>query len=101
MFYLVFWANRSTSTVVTAASAAAARAQARQRQKKGYGRVVSVRRANEQDSRLIRKGTWVRRRKNGSSPQFGSAAARRAARRITSRYRPALARKSRRALRRG
>ena len=45
------------------------------------------RQANAADSRLIRKGVWVRRRKDGSSPQFGTAAARTAARRQRSRYR--------------
>jgi hypothetical protein len=63
-WYLVFWRNRSTATVVPAASAAQAR-----------------RRANDQDSRLIRKGVWVRRRLDGSGPQFGSARSRARARR--------------------
>jgi hypothetical protein len=90
MFYLVFWRNRSTATVVTAPSAARARALASARHKKGYGPIVSVRQANREDSRLIRKGTWVRRRRNGTSPQFGSAASKAAARRIRSRYRPGL-----------
>jgi hypothetical protein len=48
---------------------------------------VSVQKANADDSRLIRRGVWVRRRRNGSSPQFGSAAQKAAARRQRSRYR--------------
>ncbi|MFM9104376.1 MAG: hypothetical protein ACKOPS_24935 [Cyanobium sp.] len=72
-WYLVFWRNRSTATVVPAASAGQARSRAQRRHKKGYGVIVAARRANAQDSRLIRKGTWVRRRRDGTSPQFGRA----------------------------
>jgi hypothetical protein len=72
-WYLVFWRNRSTSTVVPAASASQARSRAQHKQKRGYGAIVAARRANAQDAGLIRKGTWVRRRRDGSSPQFGSA----------------------------
>ena len=86
-YYLVFWSRRSTATVVPAANAVQARTGARGRNKAGYGTLLSARHANEADSRLIRKGVWVRRRKHGSSPQFGSAAARIAARRQRSRYR--------------
>ena len=86
-YYLVFWSRRSTATVVPAATAAQARTRARGRHKAGYGTLLSARHANEADSRLIRKGVWVRRRKDGSSPQFGSAAARTVARRQSSRYR--------------
>lgn len=74
-WYLVFWRNRSTATVVPAASASQARCRAQPKQKKGYGSIVAARRANAQDARLIRQGTWVRRRRDGSSPQFGSARA--------------------------
>jgi hypothetical protein len=87
-YYLVFWSRRSTATVVPAATASQARSKARARRKAGYGDLVSARQANAADSRLIRQGVWVRRRKNGSSPQFGTAAARTAARRQRSRYRP-------------
>jgi hypothetical protein len=80
-----FWRNRSTSTVVPAASASQARAQ--RKQKRGYGAIVAARRANAQDTRLIRTGTWVRRRRDGSSPQFGSARAKTRARRQRSAYR--------------
>jgi hypothetical protein len=84
---LVFWRNRSTATVVPAASASQARSRAQGKQKKGYGSIVAARRANAQDTRLIRKGTWVRRRRDATSPQFGSAPSRARARRQRSRYR--------------
>ena len=87
-YYLVFWSRRSTSTVVPAATASQARSKARARRKAGYGDLVSARQANAADSRLIRQGVWVRRRKDGSSPQFGTAATRTAARKQRSRYRP-------------
>jgi hypothetical protein len=48
---------------------------------------VAARRANPQDSRLIRRGVWVRRRRDGSSPQFGSARSKARARRQRSSYR--------------
>jgi hypothetical protein len=86
-WYLVFWQRRSTATVVSAADASQARRRARDKQKRGYGPIVAARRANAQDTRLIRRGVWVRRRRDGSSPQFGSAAARERARRQRSRYR--------------
>ena len=44
--------------------------------------------ANAADSRLIRNGMWVRRCKDGSSPQFGTAATRTSAKKQRSRYRP-------------
>jgi hypothetical protein len=87
-YYLVFWSRRSTATVVPAATASQARSKARARRKAGYGDLISARQANAADRRLIRQGVWVRRRKDGSSPQFGTAAARTAARRQRSRYRP-------------
>jgi hypothetical protein len=86
-WYLVFWRHRSTATVVPAASAAQARRRAMAKQKRGYGAITAARRANVQDSRLIRRGIWVRRRRDGSSPQFGSAPAKARARRQRSRYR--------------
>ncbi len=86
-WYLVFWRNRSTATVVPAASASQARSRAQRRHKKGYGAIVAARRANPEDARLIRRGVWVRRRRDGSSPQFGSARAKARARRQRSRYR--------------
>jgi hypothetical protein len=67
-WYLVFWRNRSTATVVPAASASQARSRAQRRHKKGYGVIVAARRANPQDSQLIRRGAWVRRRRDGTSP---------------------------------
>jgi hypothetical protein len=82
-----FWRNRSTSTVVPAASASQARSRAKHQRKRGYGAIVAARRANAQDSQLIRHGVWVRRRRDGSSPQFGSARSRARARRQRSRYR--------------
>ena len=81
----MFWRNRSTFTVVPAASASQARARAKQ--KRGYGAIVAARRANSQDTGLIRKGTWVRHRRDGSSPQFGSARSKARARRQRSSYR--------------
>jgi hypothetical protein len=87
-YYLVFWSRRSTATVVPAATASQARTRARARCKAGYGHLVSARQANAADRRLIRQGVWVRRRQDGRSPQFGTAAARTAARRQRSRYRP-------------
>jgi hypothetical protein len=86
-WYLVFWRNRSTSTVVPAASASQARSRARAKQKRGYGAIVAARRANNQDAGLISKGTWVRRRRDGTSPQFGNARSKARARRQRSSYR--------------
>ena len=48
-WYLVFWRNRSTATVVPAASANQARSRAQRRHKEGYGVIVAARRANPQD----------------------------------------------------
>lgn len=87
-YFLAFWSNRTTATVVSAASRVQARSRAQTRRRRGYGSLLSVRRANEADSRLIRRGTWVRRRRDGRSPQFGSARQKAAARRQFSRYRP-------------
>jgi hypothetical protein len=47
---------------------------------------VAARRANAQDSQLIRRGVWVRRRRDDSSPQFGSARSKARARRQRSSY---------------
>ena len=87
-YYLAFWSRRSTATVVPAPNRSQARDRAQARQKAGYGSLVAIHQANEADSRLIRQGVWVRRRRNGSSPQFGAAPARAAARRQRSHYRP-------------
>jgi hypothetical protein len=86
-WYLVFWRNRSTATVVPAASASQARSRAQHKHKRGIGVIVAARRANTQDSLLIRKGVWVRRRQDGSSPQFGNARSKVRSRRQRSRYR--------------
>jgi hypothetical protein len=86
-YYLVFWSRRSTATVVPAASASKARSRAQGKQKKGCGAIVAARQANPQDAGLIKKGTWVRRRRDGSSPQFGSARSKARARQQRSRYR--------------
>jgi hypothetical protein len=86
-WYLVFWRNRSTATVVPAASASQARSRAQRRHKKGYGVIVAASRANADDARLIRRGVWVRRRRDGSTPQFGSARSKARARRQRSSYR--------------
>ena len=86
-WYLVFWRNRTTATVVPASSASQARSRVQRKQQRGYGAIVAARRANPQDAGLIRKGTWVRRRRDGTSPQFGSARSKARARRQRSAYR--------------
>jgi hypothetical protein len=70
-----------------AVSASQARSRAKRKMKRGYGAIVAARRANADDSRLIRRGIWVRRRRDGSSPQFGSARSKARARLQRSRYR--------------
>ena len=87
MFYLAFWRQRSTATVVEARNRQQARSRAMARQKQGYGELVSLQQARPEDAALIRRGAWVRRRRDGSSPQSGSAAERQRARRQRSRYR--------------
>ena len=87
MFYLAFWRQRSTATVVDARNRQQARARAMARQERGYGGLVSLQQARPEDAALIRRGVWVRRRRDGSSPQFGSAAERQRARQQRSRYR--------------
>jgi len=87
MFYLAFWRQRSTATVVGARNRQQARSRAMARQKQGYGGLVSLQQARPEDAALIRRGVWVRRRRDGSSPQFGSAAERQRAQRQRSRYR--------------
>jgi hypothetical protein len=64
-WYLVFWRNRSTATVVPDACTSQARSRAQHKQKKGYWGIVAARRANADDSRLIRRGVWV------GLPRFG------------------------------
>ena len=71
MYYLVFWERRSTATVVNARDAAQARRLAAKQKKQGYGSIASAQRAVAADVALIRKGSWVRRRRNGTRPQFG------------------------------
>ena len=87
MYYLVFWERRSTATVVNARDAAQARRLAAKQKKQGYGSIASARRAVAADVALIRKGSWVRRRRNGASPQFGTAKQKAAARNLRSAYR--------------
>ena len=87
-YYLGFWSRRTTATVVPAATPSQARTRVKARRKMGYGSLVSLQQANDADSRLIRKGIWVSRRRDGSSPQFGSAMSRAAAKRQRSGYRP-------------
>jgi hypothetical protein len=57
---------------------------------KGYGEIFAARRANADNARLIRRGAWVRRRRDDSSHQFGSSAQKAVARRQRSRYRVGL-----------
>lgn len=52
-WFLVFWRNQSTATLVPAASASQARSRAQRRHKKGYGAIVTARRANPEDARLV------------------------------------------------
>ena len=87
MYYLVFWERRSTATVVNATGAAQARRLAAKQKKQGYGSIASAQRAVAADVALIRKGSWVRRRRNGTSPQFGTAKQKAAARKMRSAYR--------------
>ena len=71
----------------TASSTSQARSRASARHKAGYGSLVSLQQANTADSRLIRQGSWVRRRHTGTSPQFGTASQKRSARKQRSAYR--------------
>jgi len=68
-------------------AAAQARRIAARQKKKGYGSIASARRAVAADVVLIRKGSWVRRRRNGTSPHFGTAKQKAAARSLRSAYR--------------
>ncbi len=87
-YYLGFWSRRTTATVVPAATPSQARSRLQARHQAGYGSLVSLQQANDADSHLIRKGNWVRRRRDCSSPQFGSAMSGAAAKRQSSGYRP-------------
>ncbi len=69
------------------ASASQARSRAQRKPNKGYGVIVAARRANANDARLIRRVVWVRRRRDGSSSQFGLVRSKARARRQRSRYR--------------
>lgn len=86
--YLAFWSRRSTATVVPATGRSQARERAMCRHKIGYGVLISLQQANAVDRRLIRQRIWVRRRRDGTSPQYGTSQARAASRRQRSRYRP-------------
>ena len=68
-------------------AAAQARRIAARQKKKGYVSIASARRAVAADVVLIRKGSWVRRRRNGTSPHFGTAKQKAAARSLRSAYR--------------
>ena len=68
-------------------AAAQERRLAAKQKKQGYGFIASARRAAAPDVALIRKGSWVRRRRNGTSPQFGTAKQKAAARSLRSAYR--------------
>jgi len=63
MFYLAFWRQRSTATVVKARNRQQARSRAMARQKQGYGELVSLQQARPEDEALIRRGVWVGRRR--------------------------------------
>ena len=86
-WYLVFWRNRSTATVVPAASASQARSRAQRQTKAGLwgdrGRPPS----QSPGQPAYCRGVWVRRRRDGTSPQFGSARSKARARRQRSAYR--------------
>jgi predicted dinucleotide-utilizing enzyme len=60
-WYLVFWRNRSTSTVVPAASASQVRSCAQRSHKRGCEAIVVARGAKVQDSQLIRSSAWPRK----------------------------------------
>lgn len=45
-FFLAFWSQRTTATVVSASSNSQARSRAAARRKSGYGSIVAVKRAN-------------------------------------------------------
>jgi hypothetical protein len=51
---LGFWSRRTTPTVVPAATPSQARSRVQARRKTGYGFLVSLQQANDNDSRLIR-----------------------------------------------
>jgi hypothetical protein len=72
---------------INSMAAAEARRIAAKQKKKGYGSIASARRAVAVEVALIRKGSWVRRRRNGGSPQFGTAKQKAAARSLRSAYR--------------
>ena len=86
-WYLVFWRNRSTATVVPAASANQARSRAQRRQQGGLwgDRGRSPRQSRGQPAHSPwRLGAPS---PDGSSPQFGSAQSKARARRQRSPYR--------------
>lgn len=67
-YWLVFFKGRNTSTVVTANSRDEAISKAKNKKVAGSdGEVVSARQANEDESKAIRNGTWLRVRANGST----------------------------------
>lgn len=75
---LVYYANRSTPQVVKNGQKA--------KPKAGYGKVVKTRKATKEEEAQLRKGKWIRTRKDGKKP--GDKGAQR------SKYRPHLAKLS-------
>ena len=66
---------------------AQARWLAAKQKKQGYGSITSAQKAVAADVALIRKGSWVRRRRNETFPQFGTAKQKAAAKSLRSAYR--------------
>ena len=64
-----------------------ARRLAAKQKKQGYGSITSAQRAVAADVALIRKGSWIRRRRNGTRPQTGIAKQKAADRCMHSAYR--------------
>ena len=67
-WYLVFWRNRSTATVVPAASASQARSRAQRQAEAGLWGDRGRPPRQSPGRRLIRRGVWVRRRRDGIQP---------------------------------
>jgi hypothetical protein len=96
--FAIYTTRRTTPIVVSAEDRNHAIAVSRKQWKQGYGAISSVQELKDKDAADARAGKWVRRRESGLSPDRGTAAERRSARRQRSRYRPQLAEKSKRSL---
>lgn len=92
--YGIWYSNRSTPVVVGAESSSKARTKAMKKEKKGYGAITNVRALKGKSAELARKGKWVRERKSGLSPQFGTKEEKMKARKDLTKYRKGLRNKS-------